>query len=141
MLAVGVRCVRSRRSEIDPRNKRGIGRQRSLDFVQSRDPARQRAVILDELRVKLAQRDTCQLTLALQFFESLGSLSLVEILGCRFHQLVQPLEFAGQFAEAGSLIRCEPPVLTSGQLIEQTSAQVVLQPLPRLGWPAAPGQH
>jgi hypothetical protein len=60
-------------------------------------------VILDELSLELTQGDAGQLALVLQVFESLGPLRLVEALGRGFHQLVEPLQFARQFAEPGSL--------------------------------------
>ena len=77
----------------------------------------------------------------LQVLESLGPLGLVEALGRGFHQLVEPLELGGQFAEPGSLGGCEPPVLAGGQLVEQAAAQVFLERLPRLGRLTEPGQH
>ena len=141
VLAVGVGRVRSRGWDIDPGDQGGIGGQRGLDFVQRGDLARQRAVILDELGLELAQGDAGQLALALQVLESLGPLGLVEVLGRGFHQLVEPFQLGGQFAEAGSLGGCEPPVLAGGQLVEQAAAQVFLQRLPRLGRLTEPGQH
>ncbi len=62
-------------------------------------------------------------------------------LGRGFHQLVEPFQLGGQFAEAGSLGGCEPPVLAGGQLVEQAAAQVFLERLPRLGRLTEPGQH
>ena len=141
VLAVGVGRVRSRGWDIDPGDQGGIGGQRGLDFVQPGDLARQRAVISDELGLELTQGDAGQLALALQVFESLGPLGLVEALGRGFHQLVEPFQFGGQFAEAGSLSGREPPVLAGGQLVEQASAQVFLQRLPRLGRLTEPGQY
>ena len=141
VLAVGVGRVRSRGWDIDPGDQGGIGGQRGLDFVQPGDLARQRAVILDELGLELTQGDAGQLALALQVLEPLRPLGLVEVLGRGFHQLVEPFQFGGQFAEAGSLGGCEPPVLAGGQLVEQAAAQVFLQRLPRLGRLTEPGQH
>ena len=141
VLAVGVGRVRSRGRDVDPGDQGGIGGQRGLDFAEPGDLARQLSVILDQLGLELAQGDAGQLALVLQLVESLRPLGLVEVLGRAFHQLVEPFQLGGQFAEAGSFGGREPLVLAGGQLVEQAAAQVFLQRLPCLGRLTEPGQH
>ena len=141
VLAIGVGGARTRQLDVYPGNQSGILGHSRLDFAQAGDLARQGTIILDQLGLKLAQCDAGQCPLAFQVFESLGPPGLVKFLGCRFDQFVEPFQLAGQFAEAGALAGCQPLVLASGQLIEQASAEVLFQALPRVGGLTEPGLH
>jgi len=123
MFAVAVGRIWTQRSGVDPGDQGHIGGQRGLDFVQPGDLARQWAVILNELDLELTQGDARQLALALQVFGSLRPPGLVEALGRGFHQLVEPFQIGGQFAESDSLCGSETPILARGQLVEQAAAR------------------
>src|SRR5262249_54538339 len=69
------------------------------------------------------------------------TLGLAQILGRRLGQPVELFECGGQFPEADSLTWSQPPVLASGQLIEQAAAQALLEGLPGLGRLTAPGLY
>ncbi len=103
VLAVGVGRVRAHLCDIDPGDEGGIGGQRGLDFLQRGDLARDRAIILDQLGLELTQGDAGKLALALLFRKPLCPLGVIKFLGGGFRQLVEPLQFRGQIAEAGSL--------------------------------------
>ena len=75
-----------------------------------------------------------------EVIEPLCPFGLVEAVGSRLDELVEPFQPADQFTKAISLAGCKPRVSAGGQLIKQAAAQVFFQSLPCVDWPTKPGQ-
>ncbi len=142
MLAVGVGRVWSRGWDIDPGDQGGIGGQRGLDLVQTGDPARPSSV-----RPERAWFGThpgrCWPARAARFRSSnrFARSAWSSPLGVVSTSLSSRSSSGGQFAEAGSLGGCEPPVPAGSQFVEQAPAQIFLQRLPGIRRLTEPRQH
>ena len=141
MLAVGVGRARAQGWNIDPGDQCGVSGQYGLDLAKCGDLSLRRAVSREKFYLELVQGNAGQLTLVLELFEMLRTAGFVQARRPGFRQFIEPFQCGGQFAKAGSLGRCEPPVLACGQLVEKPASQVSLERLPRLGRLTEPGQH